>query len=145
MLSAGRERSRSSSSSLRKGGRDGGCDDGYGAAPCLSSDARRAALACGGDRAALGAVSSRALIHWSGGSRRFIYGPEKLNPDAPTWMANSFQSAMPGVLLGTDHLIAFLLRPLEELPRRREVDLVLQRQPAHQGSEAERNLENVIL
>jgi len=51
----------------------------------------------------------QGFIYWGGGSRRFIYGPEKLNPDAPTWMANKFQSAMPGALLGTDHLIAFLL------------------------------------
>ena len=51
----------------------------------------------------------QGFIYWGGGSRRFIYDPEKLNPDAPTWMANKFQSAMPGALLGTDHLIAFLL------------------------------------
>jgi thiosulfate dehydrogenase [quinone] large subunit len=51
----------------------------------------------------------QGFIYWGGGSRRFIYGPEKLNPDAHTWMANKFQSAMPGALLGTDHLIAFLL------------------------------------
>src|SRR5258707_14569004 len=51
----------------------------------------------------------QGFIYWGGGSRRFIYGPEKLNPDAPSWMANKFQSAMPGALLGTDHLIAFLL------------------------------------
>jgi thiosulfate dehydrogenase (quinone) len=51
----------------------------------------------------------QGFIYWGGGSRRFIYGPQKLNPDAPTWMANKFQTAMPGALLGTDHLIAFLL------------------------------------
>src|ERR1700758_4376642 len=51
----------------------------------------------------------QGFIYWGGGSRRFIYGPEKLNPDAPTWMANKFQSAMPGALFGSDHLIAFLL------------------------------------
>jgi thiosulfate dehydrogenase (quinone) len=51
----------------------------------------------------------QGFIYWGGGSRRFIYGPEKLNPDASTWIANKFQSAMPGALLGTDHLIAFLL------------------------------------
>jgi uncharacterized membrane protein YphA (DoxX/SURF4 family) len=51
----------------------------------------------------------QGFIYWGGGSRRFIYGPEKLNPDAPTWMANKLQSAMPGALLGTDHVIAFLL------------------------------------
>src|ERR1700737_1757491 len=51
----------------------------------------------------------QGFIYWGGGSRRFIYGPEKLDPDAPTWMANKFQSAMPGALLGTDQLIAFLL------------------------------------
>jgi thiosulfate dehydrogenase [quinone] large subunit len=51
----------------------------------------------------------QGFIYWGGGSRRFIYAPEKLNPDAPTWMANKLQSAMPGALLGTDQLIAFLL------------------------------------
>jgi thiosulfate dehydrogenase [quinone] large subunit len=51
----------------------------------------------------------QGFIYWGGGSRRFIYDPEKLNPDAHTWMANKFQTAMPGALLGTDHLIAFLL------------------------------------
>src|SRR3979411_1933060 len=62
--------------------------------------------------AAIALLSVRLIqgfIYWGGGSRRFIYGPEKLNPDAPTWMANKLQSAMPGALLGTDHLIAFLL------------------------------------
>jgi len=51
----------------------------------------------------------QGFICWGGGSRRFIYGPEKFNPAAPTWMANELQSAKPGALLGTDHLIAFLL------------------------------------
>jgi uncharacterized membrane protein YphA (DoxX/SURF4 family) len=51
----------------------------------------------------------QGFIYWGGGSRRFIYAPSKLDPNATTWMANKFQSAMPGALLGTDHLIAFLL------------------------------------
>jgi thiosulfate dehydrogenase (quinone) len=77
---------------------------------------RPAAAATLGERhwrvAAIALLSVRVIqgfIYWGGGSRRFIYGPEKLDPDAPTWMANKFQSAMPGALLGTDHLIAFLL------------------------------------
>src|ERR1700730_7536074 len=77
---------------------------------------RPAAAATLGERhwrvAAIALLSVRLIqgfIYWGGGSRRFIYGPEKLNPDAPTWMANKLQSAMPGALLGTDHLIAFLL------------------------------------
>jgi thiosulfate dehydrogenase [quinone] large subunit len=76
----------------------------------------RAAAATLGERhwrvAAIALLSVRLIqgfVYWGGGSRRFIYGPEKLNPDAPTWMANKLQSAMPGALLGTDHLIAFLL------------------------------------
>jgi thiosulfate dehydrogenase [quinone] large subunit len=76
----------------------------------------RAAAATLGERhwrtAAIALLSVRLIqgfIYWGGGSRRFIYGPEKLDPDAHTWMANKFQSAMPGALLGTDHLIAFLL------------------------------------
>jgi thiosulfate dehydrogenase [quinone] large subunit len=52
---------------------------------------------------------TQGLIYWGGGSRRFIYAPQKLDPDAHSWMANKFQSAMPGALLGTDHLIAYLL------------------------------------
>src|ERR1700736_6152300 len=76
----------------------------------------RAAAATLGERqwrvAAIALLSVRTIqgfIYWGGGSRRFIYGPEKLDPDAHSWMANKFQTAMPGALLGTDHLIAFLL------------------------------------
>lgn len=62
--------------------------------------------------AALAVLSVRIIqgfIYWGGGSRRFIYAPSKLNPDAHTWMANKFQTAMPGALFGTDHLISFML------------------------------------
>src|SRR5258706_1869319 len=62
--------------------------------------------------AALALLSTRIIqgfIYWGGGSRRFIYAPSKLNPDAPTWMANKFQTAMPGALFGTDHVISFML------------------------------------
>src|SRR6202023_3827360 len=62
--------------------------------------------------AALGLLSIRFIqgfVYWGGGSRRFIYAPAKLDPHATSWMANKFQSAMPGALLGTDHVIAFLL------------------------------------
>ena len=48
-------------------------------------------------------------IFWGGGSRRFIYAPSKLNPHAPSWMANKFQSAMPGAILGMDHVVSYLL------------------------------------
>jgi hypothetical protein len=51
----------------------------------------------------------QGFIYWGGGSRRFIYAPAKLDPHAASWMANKFQSAMPGALLRTDHVIAFLL------------------------------------
>ena len=47
-------------------------------------------------------------IYWGGGSRRFIYGPQKLNPHGH-WMAYKFQTAMPGAILGTQHIISFLL------------------------------------
>jgi uncharacterized membrane protein YphA (DoxX/SURF4 family) len=62
--------------------------------------------------ASLALLSVRVIqgfIYWGGGSRRFIYAPSKLNPDAPSWMANKFQTAMPGALFGTDHLISFML------------------------------------
>jgi uncharacterized membrane protein YphA (DoxX/SURF4 family) len=63
--------------------------------------------------AALALLSIRFIqgfIYWGGGSRRFIYAPAKLDPNAASWMANKFQSAMPGALLGTGHIIAFLLQ-----------------------------------
>src|SRR6201998_2514748 len=62
--------------------------------------------------AALAMLAVRVIqgfIYWGGGSRRFIYAPSKLNPDAPTWMANKFQTAMPGALFGPDHLTSFML------------------------------------
>lgn len=49
-------------------------------------------------------------IFWGGGSRRFFYAPQKLNPHAPQWMANKLQSAMPGTLLGVGDIISFLLQ-----------------------------------
>lgn len=52
----------------------------------------------------------QGFIYWGGGSRRFIYAPSKLDPHAPTWMANKFQTAMPGALLGLDHVIAYMLQ-----------------------------------
>ncbi len=48
-------------------------------------------------------------IYWGGGSRRFIYAPAKLDPHAHSWMANKFQSAMPGALLGMDHVVSYML------------------------------------
>src|SRR3979411_2761961 len=62
--------------------------------------------------AAIALLSTRFIqgfIYWGGGSRRFIYAPSKLDPSAPSWMANKSQTAMPGALLGTDHLISFML------------------------------------
>ena len=62
--------------------------------------------------AAIALLSTRFIqgfIYWGGGSRRFIYAPSKLDPSAHSWMANKFQTAMPGALFGTDHLISFLL------------------------------------
>src|ERR1700739_1413729 len=62
--------------------------------------------------AAIAFLSIRVIqgfIYWGGGSRRFIYAPAKLDPSAANWMANKFQTGMPGALLGTDHLISFLL------------------------------------
>jgi thiosulfate dehydrogenase [quinone] large subunit len=52
----------------------------------------------------------QGFIYWGGGSRRFIYGPEKLDPGRPTWMANKLQSAMPGALMGLDHVVAYMLQ-----------------------------------
>ena len=62
--------------------------------------------------AALAMLSIRfvqGFIYWGGGTRRFIYAPSKLDPNAAHWMANKFQTAMPGALLGTDRLVAYML------------------------------------
>jgi uncharacterized membrane protein YphA (DoxX/SURF4 family) len=48
-------------------------------------------------------------IYWGGGSRRFIYAPDKLVPHGQ-WMAHKFQSAMPGAILGMEHVIAYILQ-----------------------------------
>ena len=48
-------------------------------------------------------------IYWGGGSRRFIYAPGKLDPHATSWMANKLQAAMPSALLGTGHVVDYLL------------------------------------
>ncbi|MGO8952291.1 MAG: TQO small subunit DoxD [Rhodomicrobium sp.] len=52
----------------------------------------------------------QGFIYWGGGSRRFFYAPGKLDPEHQTWIANKFQSAMPGALLGLDRLIAYMLQ-----------------------------------
>jgi uncharacterized membrane protein YphA (DoxX/SURF4 family) len=52
----------------------------------------------------------QGFIYWGGGSRRFIYAPSKLDPHMPTWMANKFQSAMPGALFGLEHVVSFMLQ-----------------------------------
>ena len=52
----------------------------------------------------------QGFIYWGGGSRRFIYAPSKLDAwGGHNWMANKFQSAMPGALFGTDHIISYML------------------------------------
>ncbi|HFZ9112111.1 TPA: TQO small subunit DoxD [Salmonella enterica subsp. diarizonae serovar 50:k:z35] len=61
----------------------------------------------------LGLLSVRVIqgfIYWGGGSRRFIYGTQKINPNSAHWMANKFQTAMPGALLGLEHVISFMLQ-----------------------------------
>ncbi|WP_353612968.1 TQO small subunit DoxD [Mangrovibacter phragmitis] len=52
----------------------------------------------------------QGFIYWGGGSRRFIYAPDKINPEAPHWMAYKFQTAMPGALLGFEQVISFMLQ-----------------------------------
>lgn len=63
--------------------------------------------------AAIGLLAVRFIqgfIYWGGGTRRFIYAPSKLDPwGGHSWMANKFQTAMPGALLGTDKFVAYLL------------------------------------
>ena len=69
-----------------------------------SNDWRAAAIAM------LAVRVIQGFIYWGGGSRRFIYAPWKLDPDQSNWMANKFQTAMPGALFGLDRLIAYLLQ-----------------------------------
>src|SRR3984893_5288140 len=62
--------------------------------------------------AAIALLSIRVIqgfIYWGGGSRRFIYAPSQMDPRAHSLMAKKFPKGMPGALLGTDHLISFLL------------------------------------
>ena len=74
-----------------------------------SSDWRAAAIAM------LSVRLIQGFIYWGGGSRRFIYDPSKLDPEAPSWMANKLQTAIPGALFGlnsarlfTPSLLAFV-------------------------------------
>jgi thiosulfate dehydrogenase (quinone) len=57
----------------------------------------------------------QGFIYWGGGSRRFIYAPQKIDPDAASWMANKFQGAMPGAILGTGQIVNFLLHHFDLL------------------------------
>ena len=59
--------------------------------------------------ALLSARFVQGFIYWGGGTRRFIYAPSKLDPHAAHWMAYKFQTAMPGALLGTGRLVAYML------------------------------------
>jgi thiosulfate dehydrogenase [quinone] large subunit len=68
-----------------------------------STDWRAAAIAM------LAVRVIQGFIYWGGGSRRFFYAPSKLDPDQSSWMANKFQTAMPGALFGLDQVIAYLL------------------------------------
>jgi hypothetical protein len=57
--------------------------------------------------AALAMLSIRFIqgfVYWGGGSRRFIYAPSKLDPNAANWMANKFQSAMPDRVLSRSYV-----------------------------------------
>ncbi len=80
----------------------------------IGRESAEAQAAASGDwrTAAIAMLSVRIIqgfIYWGGGSRRFIYAPSKLDPDQSTWMANKFQTAMPGAVLGLDRVIAYLL------------------------------------
>ena len=48
-------------------------------------------------------------IYWGGGTRRFIYAPQKLDPHAHSWMANKLQGGMPGAVLGVNHVLSAIL------------------------------------
>jgi uncharacterized membrane protein YphA (DoxX/SURF4 family) len=78
----------------------------HDAASSGSGTARAAALTAW---ALLAVRFVQGWIYWGGGSRRFIYAPQKLDPHAASWMANKLQTAMPGALLGTGSIVAYLL------------------------------------
>src|SRR5260221_13978158 len=83
---------------------DGTAAASHPATPRSEADALRIA--------ALGLLSIRFIqgfVYWGGGSRPLIYAPAQLHPHAASCMANKLQSAMPGAVLGTDHIIGFLL------------------------------------
>ena len=84
--------------------------------PASSSASRQAAISSVGlsswelvAYAMLAVRFVQGFIYWGGGSRRFIYAPSKLDPHAAHWMANKFQTAMPGALLGMGSVISFML------------------------------------
>lgn len=79
----------------------------------VDDDAQRPSCGVAAQNLALALLPVRIIqgfIYWGGGSRRFIYAPAKLDPLSHSWMANKLQSAMPGALLGTDQVIAYLLQ-----------------------------------
>lgn len=53
---------------------------------------------------------AQGFIFWAAGSRRFIYAPQKLDPNAKNWLANKLQSAMPGALFDLGNVIDYLLK-----------------------------------
>lgn len=62
---------------------------------------------------AIGLLSIRIIqgfVYWGGGSRRFIYGIHKLDYTAPHWMANKFQSAMLGAIMGFEYIVSFIVQ-----------------------------------
>ena len=75
------------------------------AAHSAGGAARSAAVESADWRAAAIAMLSvrviQGFIYWGGGSRRFIYDPSKLDPDAPSWMANKLQTAIPARFSGS--------------------------------------------
>lgn len=80
-----------------------GADGAASSSVAESADWRAAAIAL------LSVRLIQGFIYWGGGSRRFIYDPSKLDPNAPSWMANKLQTAIPGALFGLDRVLAFLL------------------------------------
>src|SRR5258705_2770977 len=83
--------------------------DGKSAASNEAAQRGKAATLCVAALAVLSIRFIQGFVYWGGGSRRFIYAPAKLDPNAANWMANKFQSSMPGALLGAAHIIDFLL------------------------------------
>ena len=58
---------------------------------------------------------STLTLDGTAAAAKAAYAPAELDPNATNWKASKFPSATPGALLGTDHIIGFLLHHFDLL------------------------------